>query len=621
MRTRNLIRHRRPARPHWQLGPLLLLGLLLVLVCARTARGQFTPRTELLGIELYVREDSEQCQKARDYLAELVKRHPGLSVRVLDVVEDRDALKRLWALAKRFGRESAKVPTIYMTDRLWVGFDEAATTGQSLESGMVIHAYIRPTCPHCQAAKVFLDDLNRRWPAIAIRYHDVSHSREALDEVQRLAVHYRTSAASLPCIQVADRFLVGYQSAQTTGRRIESYLRIPAAAPQEVAGRLRTQPFGWASAATRNATQPASAEPRRAAGLNFTAVFATLSQEPASEDPEPEDPAQEEQPSLDGLPPVTDVEQDGASLPLPDEAEPLPIPDEAELPIPGEADVPEAGNGRSPPALPTEETLSDPARPSADGAPQGIEVELFDQTRRLTVRDYGLPAFTFLIGLVDGFNPCAMWVLIFLLSVLVNIQDRKKILVIAGAFVVVSGLAYYAFMAAWLNVFELIGLQRPVQIGLGLLAVFAGLVNVKDFFAFRRGVTLSIPDSAKPGIARRVHKIVSSRYLGAALLGAIVLAVLVNVIELLCTAGLPAMYTQILTMQQLPGWANYGYLGLYIVAYMLDDTLMLAVAVITLSNRRMQESEGRWLKFLSGLVILALGLVMLFRPEWLASGV
>jgi threonine/homoserine/homoserine lactone efflux protein len=94
---------------------------------------------------------------------------------------------------------------------------------------------------------------------------------------------------------------------------------------------------------------------------------------------------------------------------------------------------------------------------------------------------------------------------------------------------------------------------------------------------------------------------------------------LVNTIELLCTAGLPAVYTQILTLRQLPWWAYYGYLALYNVAYMLDDSLMLLVAVATLGRRKLQEKEGRWLKLLSGMVMLGLGIVLVARPDWLAG--
>ena len=236
---------------------------------------------------------------------------------------------------------------------------------------------------------------------------------------------------------------------------------------------------------------------------------------------------------------------------------------------------------------------------------------------RLDPRRLGMPLFTVAIGLVDGFNPCAMWVLLLLLSILVNLRDRIRILAIAGTFVLVSGVAYFAFMAAWLNVFEWIGMLRPVQLTLGGLAIVIGLVHVKDFFAFKQGPSLSIPESAKPGIYARIRRIVNAENLPAAIGAAFVLAVLVNLVELLCTAGLPALYTSILTQRGYSTAARYGYLGLYIAAYMFDDALMVAGVVLSLARFKLQETGGRWLKLISGGVILALGLTMLFKPEWL----
>lgn len=230
----------------------------------------------------------------------------------------------------------------------------------------------------------------------------------------------------------------------------------------------------------------------------------------------------------------------------------------------------------------------------------------------------GLPAFTVIVGLLDGFNPCATWVLLFLLSILVNLRDRFRMALIAGTFVVVSGLAYYAFMAAWLNVFLFVGLSRTVQVVLGLVALVMGAIHIKDFFAFKKGVTLSIPESARPGIAARAKGILRAQSLAAALAGAFALAVMVNVVELLCTAGLPAVYTQVLVAHQLPAPAYYAYLALYNLAYMADDSLMVGAAVITLAKTRLQERGGRWLKLVSGAVVAVLGLLLLVAPDTLA---
>ena len=235
----------------------------------------------------------------------------------------------------------------------------------------------------------------------------------------------------------------------------------------------------------------------------------------------------------------------------------------------------------------------------------------------IDARTPGMPLVTLANGLVDGFNPCAMWVLLLLLSILVNVQDRLRILAIAGTFVVVSGLAYFAFMAAWLHVFDWIGCLRPVQIALGLLAITIGSVHMKDFFAFKRGLSLSIPAAAKPGIYERMRRIVTAENLLGAILGAFTLAVLVNIVELLCTAGLPALYTNVLSLQGYSTPVQYGYLGLYIAAYMFDDALMVAGVVATLKRFKLQETGGRWLKLVSGAAILLLGCVMLFRPDWL----
>ena len=236
---------------------------------------------------------------------------------------------------------------------------------------------------------------------------------------------------------------------------------------------------------------------------------------------------------------------------------------------------------------------------------------------KITVEQIGLPLFTVIVGLIDGFNPCAMWVLLFLLSLLVNLKNRKKILLIAGTFVFISGAVYFAFMAAWLNLFLIIGFSRGIQITVGLIAVMIGLVHIKDFFAYKRGISLSIPEAAKPQLYSRIRNIIYADNMTAALIGVITIALLVNLVELVCTAGLPAMYTQILTLRELSYLQYYGYILLYNIAYIFDDGLMVGIVVYTLSRKKLQEKQGRWLKVLSGAVILGLGLLLLIRPNWL----
>ncbi len=227
----------------------------------------------------------------------------------------------------------------------------------------------------------------------------------------------------------------------------------------------------------------------------------------------------------------------------------------------------------------------------------------------------GLPLFTIALGLLDGFNPCSMWVLILMISLLAPLNNRPRMFAIAGAFVAVEGIAYFVFMAAWLNLFLLIGLSRASEIVIAAIALLAGTVNLKDFWNFGWGVSLSIPAAAKPGIYARMRRILQAENLAAAILGAVVLAVLVQIVEFMCTSGFPALFTRILTLRQLDNLSYYGYLLLYDLAYMLDDMIVLAIGVVTLSQRRLQEKEGRWLKLLSGLVMLGLGLYLLLFPH------
>ena len=246
--------------------------------------------------------------------------------------------------------------------------------------------------------------------------------------------------------------------------------------------------------------------------------------------------------------------------------------------------------------------------------PESVETGLLGT---LSAARMGLPLFTLAMGLLDGFNPCATWVLLFLLSLLVHLKDRRKMALVAGTFVLASGVVYYAFMAAWLNIFLFVGFSAVLRWILGGMALVIGAVNLKDFVSFGEWLTLSIPESAKPSLYARMRSLLQAETLPLLLGGVIALAIAVNFIELLCTAGFPAIYTAVLTQQHLGLSAHYAYLGLYIVGYIFDDSLMVAAAVIALSSFKLTERGGRWLKLLSGLVMLMLGAVMLLHPEWL----
>jgi hypothetical protein len=230
-----------------------------------------------------------------------------------------------------------------------------------------------------------------------------------------------------------------------------------------------------------------------------------------------------------------------------------------------------------------------------------------------------LPVFTLVIASLDAFNPCAFFVLLFLLSLLANQKDRRRMLTVGAIFIAASGLMYFAFMAAWLNVFQFLGALSWITLGAGILAIFVGAVNIKDFFAFEKGITLSIPESAKPNIYRRARAILQSERTLPMLAATVFLAIAANFYELLCTAGFPMVYTRILTLHEPSESARYAWLALYNVIYVVPLTLIVLAFVGTLATHKLTEREGRLLKLMSGAMMLELGLVLAIVPHWLNS--
>jgi thiol-disulfide isomerase/thioredoxin len=233
---------------------------------------------------------------------------------------------------------------------------------------------------------------------------------------------------------------------------------------------------------------------------------------------------------------------------------------------------------------------------------------------RVDASAWSLPITTVVLAGLDAFNPCAFFVLLFLLSLLVHVRSRARMIAIAGVFILFSGLWYFVFMAAWLNVFLWVGELRWVTLAAGLLAITLGALDIKDYFLGTKGPSRSIPAGAKPSLYRRMRRLVQASSLWAALSGTVVLAAAANTYELLCTAGFPMVYTRVLTLAGLSPGASYLWLALYNAIYVIPLVVIAAVFVKTLGSRKLQEHEGRALKLLSGTMMLGLGLVLVFAP-------
>ncbi|MEJ2515351.1 MAG: hypothetical protein P8102_09035 [Gammaproteobacteria bacterium] len=228
---------------------------------------------------------------------------------------------------------------------------------------------------------------------------------------------------------------------------------------------------------------------------------------------------------------------------------------------------------------------------------------------------WALPILTVVLGGLDAFNPCAFFVLLFLLSVMVHAGSRARMMLVGGVFVLFSGLVYFAFMAAWLNAFLLIGELRVVTVIAGLIAVVLGLLNIKDYFWFKQGPSLSIPESKKPGLFQRMRSLVGEKSLWAVLTGTAVLAIAANSYELLCTAGFPMVYTRILTMREVDPLVYYLYLALYNFVYIIPLLVIVGIFVLRFGQHKLSEREGRVLKLLSGMMMFGLGSLLLLAPE------
>jgi thiol-disulfide isomerase/thioredoxin len=180
-----------------------------------------------------------------------------------------------------------------------------------------------------------------------------------------------------------------------------------------------------------------------------------------------------------------------------------------------------------------------------------------------------LPALTVVIALLDSFNPCAFFVLFFLLSLLIHAHSRQRMFLVGGIFVFFSAAVYFFYMAAWLNFFILFGGTRVVTLVAGAVALVIAVINIKDFFFFERGVSLVIPEQAKPRLFERMRNLIHAGSLPGMLAATVILAVAANSYEVLCTAGFPMVYTRALTLHQLPLAAYYLYLLFYNIIYVI----------------------------------------------------
>lgn len=254
---------------------------------------------------------------------------------------------------------------------------------------------------------------------------------------------------------------------------------------------------------------------------------------------------------------------------------------------------------------------------SGPNVPETISLPLFGE---IETKNVSLPILTIIIAALDGFNPCAMWVLLFLISLLFDMKNKRRMWLFGSVFIIASGFVYFLFMAAWLNLFLFIGIIIWVRVLIGLVALGTGYYNIRSFFKNKANVCKVTGQKKRQKVFERLKKIIQEERIVIALAGLIILAFMVNLVELICSAGLPAIYTQILSLTPMPEWLYYMYLILYVIVFMLDDLFIFVIAMLTLQITGVTSKYTRASHIIGGVIMILIGLLLIFMPELLMFG-
>ena len=236
---------------------------------------------------------------------------------------------------------------------------------------------------------------------------------------------------------------------------------------------------------------------------------------------------------------------------------------------------------------------------------------------RMDLTSISLPVLAVLLGLIDGFNPCALWVLVFIVTLLLGENDKKKIWLVVGSFVLASAISYFIFMTAWLNLFLIIGYIRIITLIIGLFAIGAGVSHLKEYFTSKGAMTCNVGDEeSHEKTMDRIKNIISQPLTIGILISIIGLAFAVNAIEFVCSAAIPAIYTQMLALSGLSTIKYYMYILLYVFFYMIDHIIIFGMAAFALGLGT-GEKYAKYCKLIGGAILAGLGMLMVFAPHLL----
>lgn len=232
--------------------------------------------------------------------------------------------------------------------------------------------------------------------------------------------------------------------------------------------------------------------------------------------------------------------------------------------------------------------------------------------------DAAVAVVAIILGLVDGFNPCAMWVLLFIINMLFGMKDKKKMFLLGYTFLFTSAVVYFLSMLGINIVLGFLSTNELRSI-IGIVAIVAGIYNLYTYFRERNkedGCHV-VDEKKRKSIVAKVKKIKNAKSIWIALIGIIALAVSVNLVELACSAGFPTIFNEVLVANNINGIARILYLLLYVLFYMIDDMVVFTISVCTLSVAGVTTKYNKLVKIIGGLLMIIMGILLIFKPAWI----
>ena len=239
---------------------------------------------------------------------------------------------------------------------------------------------------------------------------------------------------------------------------------------------------------------------------------------------------------------------------------------------------------------------------------------------KINAKKVSLPILAVVLGFVDGFNPCAMWILIFLITMLFNMKDRKKMWILGLTFILTSGIVYLMFMLAWLNLATFISKIAFIRLLIAVIALVVGLINVYKYIDSlkKKDEGCDVVDKKdRKKIMEKIISITHEKKFIIALLGIMVLAASVNIIELMCSIGIPLLFTQILAMNNLNTFSYMIYMFIYIFFFLIDDIVIFVISMVTLKVTGLSTKYTKYSHLVGGIIMLIIGLLLIIKPELL----